>query len=577
LPSERGSGLPALWARGRRAHLVLLVATGLGQAVAAGVGAHIVVLMLRSGSPSHRWLLLSMLVASALTVGTLRMAERIVSEVLSQNYVHEIRLGLIRRNLSEGRVNNLGVAVARTTNDLSSVQSWISQGVAPLAVGIPLILGVTVVLLLIDPILAVSLVPPLLILLVGLRLLTPIAYERTRALRRSRGRLAGQIADTILSTTAIRSGGGATRELNRVERHSAKLVGAAIHRAKAAGALRGLAAATSGLMTASTVGTALALGMSASRVVATLTVTGFLASPIHDLGRAAEFRQTYRAARRIIGPAIQPAASVVPLVGSLEAVEEPSVSEASATAPVLITSPDVEAGRVTAEGVSCPDGSTMASLVAQPGDRVLVRTAGPDCDSAVLEQFAGLRDIDAGRIMIGSTDLGFASRGRMRRLVGYGARGMMLARTSIGRAVGYRSSETHNDAVAELLSEVGLEERVGALPEGEGTILRHGGEPLTIPERARVTLARALFNQPPLLVFDHLDADLGRAGRKRMRALLLAYPGVVIAASDTPDEIFDVSIVWSSEADSETAAKSPPPASAPDGPVPSRFLSDSLS
>lgn len=557
---------------------MLLVATGLGQAVAAGVGGHIVVLMLRSGSPSHRWLLLSLLVVSALAVGALRMAERIVSEVLSQNYVHEIRLGLIRRNLSEGRVNNLGVAVARTTNDLSSVQSWISQGVAPLAVGIPLILGVTVVLLLIDPILAVSLVPPLLILLVGLRLLTPTAYERTRALRRSRGRLAGQIADTILSTTAIRSGGGATRELSRVERHSEKLVGAAIHRAKAAGALRGLAAATSGLMTASTVGTALVLGMSASRVVATLTVTGFLASPIHDLGRAAEFRQTYRAARRIIGPAIQPAAPVVPLVGSLEAVEEPSVSEASATAPVLITSPDVEAaGRVTAEGVSCPDGSTMASLVAQPGDRVLVRTAGPDCDSAVLEQFAGLRDIGAGRIMVGSTDLGSASHGRMRRLVGYGARGMMLARTSIGRAVGYRSSETHNDAVAELLSKVGLEERVGALPKGEGTILRHGGEPLTIPERARVTLARALFNQPPLLVFDHLDADLGRAGKKRMRALLLVYPGVVIAASDTPDEIFDVSIVWSSEVGSETAAKSRPPASAPDGPVPSRFLSDSVS
>ena len=44
-------------------------------------------------------------------------------------------------------------------------------------------------------------------------------------------------------------------------------------------------------------------------------------------------------------------------------------------------------------------------------------------------------------------------------------------------------------------------------------MLAHGGEPLTIPERARLTLARALFATPALLVFDHLDADLGRDGR----------------------------------------------------------------
>lgn len=483
------------------------------------------------------------------------MVERIISETLSQNYVHEIRLGLIRRNLSEGRVNNLGVAVARTTNDLSSVQSWISQGVAPLAVGIPLILGVAVVLLLINPILTLSLLPPIVLLLVGLRLLTPTAYERTRALRRSRGRLAGQIADTILSTTSIRSAGGTTRELNRVERHSEKLVVAAIHRAKAAGALRGLAAATSGLTTASTVGTGLVVGMSASQVVATLTVTGFLAAPIHDLGRAAEFRQTYRAARRIIGPAIQTAAPVVPSVDSDESPPE----ELGDLAPSPTTAPD-EANVVIAEGLCCADGTIMANLVVWAGDRVLVRTASMLSDSVILEQFAGLRDIGTGRIVIGTTDLATASHGRMRRLVGYGAHGMMLARTSIGRAVGYRSSEAHSEAVTELLSQVGLDERVRSLPKGEETILRHGGEPLSISERARLTLARAVFNQPQLLVFDHLDADLGRAGRECMRRVLLDYPGVVIVASDAPEEIIDVTIEWSEQAESYTATDAPTPA-----------------
>jgi len=66
---------------------------------------------------------------------------------------------------------------------------------------------------------------------------------------------------------------------------------------------------------------------------------------------------------------------------------------------------------------------------------------------------------------------------------------------------------------------------VAELARGADTILVHGGEPLTIPERARLLLARAILDEPPLLVFDHLDADLGQDGRATMRRLLADYPG----------------------------------------------------
>jgi hypothetical protein len=47
------------------------------------------------------------------------------------------------------------------------------------------------------------------------------------------------------------------------------------------------------------------------------------------------------------------------------------------------------------------------------------------------------------------------------------------------------------------------------------------------------------------LVFDHLDADLGQDGRAVMRALLHDYPGVVVAATDIPDEIMATTLTWS--------------------------------
>ena len=132
---------------------------------------------------THRGLLLAILLAAAVVVGLLRMVERVVSEQLSQSYVHEIRVGLVRHNLGEDGVRSLGVAVARATNDLSSVKTWVAQGVAPLAVDIPLLMGAWCVLLLLDPVLGLALLAPMALLLLGLRALSPVAYHRSRSVR----------------------------------------------------------------------------------------------------------------------------------------------------------------------------------------------------------------------------------------------------------------------------------------------------------------------------------------------------------------------------------------------------------
>jgi ABC-type transport system involved in cytochrome bd biosynthesis fused ATPase/permease subunit len=114
----------------------------------------------------------------------------------------------------------------------------------------------------------------------------------------------------------------------------------------------------------------------------------------------------------------------------------------------------------------------------------------------------------------------------------------------VSRTLRYRRPDIGPEAVDRLLGLVDLAERVAELESGADTILVHGGEPLTIPERARLFLARAILDNPPLLVFDHLDADLGQDGRATMRRLLADYPGVVILASDDPDQIIPPTQVW---------------------------------
>jgi ABC-type protease/lipase transport system fused ATPase/permease subunit len=101
-----------------------------------------------------------------------------------------------------------------------------------------------------------------------------------------------------------------------------------------------------------------------------------------------------------------------------------------------------------------------------------------------------------------------------------------------------------SDLGAAALAAVGLAERVAALPQGERTSLRRGGEPLTRQEIARLWIARAMLGQPALLVLDHVDDDLGTDGRAMLRRQLADYPGVVVLATDRPDEVLDAEQGW---------------------------------
>ena len=95
-----------------------------------------------------------------------------------------------------------------------------------------------------------------------------------------------------------------------------------------------------------------------------------------------------------------------------------------------------------------------------------------------------------------------------------------------------------------MLGRVGLAGRVGSLPKGERTQLKRGGEPLSLPERGLLRLARALYGDPALVVLDHLDEQVGAGNRRHLRAALSASAGITIIASDAPEAFLDDYRVW---------------------------------
>lgn len=521
-PRTRPRVWPRVWSGDRRARLVLLVGAGATQATLAGAAAVLVSRSLRAPDPATRNASFGLLLSVALVGGLLRAAERAVAERLGQSYVHDVRVRLLRVALAGDGTSSLGVTVSRATNDLGAVKSWLSLGLAPLLVGAPAVAGVLGALALTAPALALAVAVPVAVMGAGSVLLTPWGFTRARELRRRRGRLSSRVADAVLASDSIRSGGGVERELRRLAGASREVADAAVARAEASGALRGLGVATATASSAAVVWTGSHVGLPVSTVAGALTVVGFLSGPLHDLSRVVDQRQSLRAARRSLTPGLTGAP---PRVG-VNGVVGVAVPEGDGTPyGVLVLA--------LPAGASAAPGATRPHLVLGPGERLLVAAPG-DRGDRLVRLVAGLDRALPGEVVVDGLDLSLVD-GRVRRgLVGHAGDAMTLVPGTVARTLGYRVPDATAAELDEVLDRVGLG-WCRELPDGLRTRLAGDGAPLSRDERARLVLARALLRAPAVLVVDHLDRDLDADGRRLLRGVVADYPGVVVGASDDPD------------------------------------------
>ncbi|WP_299055916.1 ABC transporter ATP-binding protein [uncultured Nocardioides sp.] len=493
--------MPPVLAGSRRALVAWLVVVSVAQS-AATMGLALLVGRLVSGGvvTTTVGLLLGAVAATATTT----YGVRVVAERLGQDYVHELRGRLVGSALSARRGPSLGITLARTTNDLTAIRGWVAQGVPPLVAAVPLVVGALAVLAWLDPVVAVAAATPLVMMGTAASVLMPLAFERARRLRRIRGRLASRLTDTLQGREGILAAGGEDRERRRLADDSRQVAGAAVARARTAGALQAAAAATAASIAVLVVVAGLGMDLTPGQLATALTVTAALATPLTETGRIAELRQNYRAARRILAPlvAVQPV-----------------------TRPAPPTRVDDSDALVEVESL----------LRARAGDRIRLVSSDPETASRVLRDLASP---DPGRrVVVDGWPLAELPAQRRRELVGLAAAGQPLERGTVSRAVRYRRPDTHAGAATAVLDRVGLSATVAGLDRGERTELRRGGEPLSSADRARLRLARACLGDPPLLLLDRIDGDLDAAGRACLRDVVDAHPGVVVFTSDVPDAV----------------------------------------
>ncbi|MFJ2619754.1 ABC transporter transmembrane domain-containing protein [Glutamicibacter sp. NPDC087344] len=517
LEDEGQGSLPALWGAGRKAQLLCLLGLGLSMGALTVLLAWLTGQLTSSFSVAGLWLVLGL----ALVFGAGKFAERVVAEKLGQHYVAQLRGGLLRQSLTAERAPGLGITVARSTNDLSSVRNWVIQGFVPLLSGIPLLLFALLGLYLNSPPLVLALLIPLSVELLLLGFLAPGAYGAARVLRRRRGALASRIAETVGAASTVRAAGGVQREVDRLQDTASRMATAAVHRARFAGALRASALAIPLMGSVLLVAVASSTGLPAASVASGLLLLGISSAVLGEFGRMVEYRQNYKAAVRILAP----------LLAQNSGAGGSQASDFGSRLPVgaVGNAPNL----VRLQPAPESNGQHWSTLLARPGERIEVAAtvAGQNMLHRLATTGLASERLPCGA-WVGGRNLGALPERTRRKLIGAVLPSMVLERGTLARALRYRRPQADLPAALELARVCGLD--VEDLPDAQDTMLRRGGEPLDEGQRAGLLLARALLEEPALLVLDGLPGALDPQVAEELGRLLQNYPGVLLYRGELP-------------------------------------------
>ena len=476
------------------------------------------------------------LIVTAVCMGWLCMMERVDAERMGQSYIHQVRMTLFK-HLSTLAPRALqrrsrGAIVLRFIGDLGALRRWVSLGLVRVSVA-----GVTTF----SALLALSVINWRLSIVVTAVLGFGALYalrlgrymrETVKESRRRRSYLAANVNEKVATMAVVQVFGQSDREQRRIKRQSGRLRDALVARAGKIGLMRGITQSVTALAS----GAALLLGASEvasgratpGTVVAAMSIVGFLVPPLRDLGRVYEYWQEAGVSSKKL----------------TDFLETPSLVQEAPDAPDLKPGP----GRLQFDDVSLSTTIRDVSVVAEPGK--LIALTGPNGagKSTLISLAARLIDPDEGRVLLDGQDLAEHSLSSVRRAISMVSPDLPLLRGTIRKNLLYRWPKAPAEEINRINTLCGIDEVLTKLPEGDQTRVTEGGGNLSLGQRQRIALARALLGNPSVLLLDEADVHLDLEAGTALGRILDEYTGTILWVTHNRDHLTDADFIWHIEA-----------------------------
>jgi ATP-binding cassette, subfamily B, bacterial len=520
-----------------RGPLVAIVCLGVLQAVGlAGLvlllRTVIDALVLTPGQLATIYPLIGALAVVALLYAGLRTAEFTLAERLGFNVVRRLRMRMYA-HLSGMSVRQLqgrsrGALLLRFTGDLTMFRTWISRGLARGIVATFVLLASSALVAYLSLLMAGVLVGVLLgaaamSLSVGRRL-----RRLTRWVRRKRSLLTSNVDEQLAALATVQGFGRIRGETKRLSRQNDSMTVTLIREARVRGVLRGIAAGSTWLALVAV------LAVGASEVaVGSMTVGGVVAAMVVVLQMSLSMRQLSLAHDYWQRAQVSRGKLLQFLASSTRPLEEPGQAKLR-----------VRKGRIEISGAHIEGALRGVDAVAEAGQ--LVALLGPTGagKSTLLAAIARLAELDSGAIFIDGQDVSMHTLSSMPRQIGLVSPELPLVRGSIRRNLTYRKQSVSDDELTRQVLAWRLDEMLADQPAGLDSWLTEGGGNLSVGQRQRLSLARAWFGNPVILLLDEPSAGLDAESRELFHGLLRRHAGTVLMVTHDEAEAALADAVW---------------------------------
>ncbi len=160
------------------------------------------------------------------------------------------------------------------------------------------------------------------------------------------------------------------------------------------------------------------------------------------------------------------------------------------------------------------------NLHARPGETIaLVGHTGAG-KSTLVHLLTRFYEYDSGEILIDGKPLRDFSKSALRSAVGMVTQESFLFNGSIRDNLRLGKPTATDDELWQVLDAANAREFVERLPEGLGTVVGERGVKLSVGEKQRVSIARALLKDPPILVLDEATASVDNRTERLIQGAL---------------------------------------------------------
>lgn len=407
-----------------------------------------------------------------------------------------------------------GDLVSTAVSDIELLELFFAHTAGPAVVAFIVPIIALTALATINLLLAEALLIFLILLILMPRLAFWLGTTLGERLRGQQALLNSQVLDTIQGMKEILSFGYSRQRIEELSENSAALLALQARQARNIGLQ---SAAKISIVSAGTLAVLLCASILVrqnSLAPGFLPITMILASSVFlSITSVVEISKqlslTRAAARRLFllldeQPAVRDESGLDPAV-PIESIE-PSISLQDVSfryapdEPLILSSISLE----------IPAGSTVA----------LVGTSGAG-KSTVINLMLRFWDPEAGRILLGGSDLRCYPMMQLRRLFSVVSQDVFLFSDSIRENIRLGRPEASDAEVEEVASRARIHDFITTLPQGYDTLVGERGVRLSGGERQRIAIARALLKGAPILVLDEATSSLDAENERAIKEALM--------------------------------------------------------